>query len=121
MEWNFPAASPLDGVAGAMVAISRADDHLKALSRREWKPDPAHPDVDPVQEAVKLASLFERADSLPEAAALPADFHDWMRASTRQAGELRDLLRDAAPADRAQAAYEALSRTCSACHKVYRN
>ncbi len=123
--WDFPAAHPMEGFRSAMIEISRADDHLKALSKREWAADPAHPDVDAVNEATKLASTFERAHELEELAAKPADFTGWIQDSTRQSAALRDALTawkaGSGSAEDATKAYKALSATCTACHDVYRN
>jgi cytochrome c556 len=108
-----------------MVLVSRADDHLKALAKRKWEPDPAHPDVDPQNEAAKLADVFARATAMPEVAAEPADFRGWMQDSKTQAVALRDALRalkaGTGTAEQADGAYKALSKTCTACHDVYRN
>ncbi len=125
LEWNFPAASPLDGVAGAMVQISRADDYLKALSKAKWEPDPAHPDVDPLNESSKLASLFERSLVLEELAVRPADFRQWMQDAKAQSAALRDAVHalkgGTGTVEQADLAYKALAETCTACHDVYRN
>jgi protein tyrosine phosphatase (PTP) superfamily phosphohydrolase (DUF442 family) len=125
MKWDFPAASPLDGIAGAMVLVSRADDHLKDLSKDGWQADPEHPDIDPVNEASKLASLFERSLAMEEVLLQPEDFRQWMADSKAQATALRDILRDlktgSASMEQADKAYKAMSKTCTACHEVYRN
>ncbi len=125
MQWDFPAASPLDGMAGAMVQMARADDNLKALSKTEWKLDPAHPDIDPLNEATKLADLFSRASALPEVATRPADFRQWMEDSKAQSIELRDVLaamkKGSGSGEDATKAYKTLAKTCTACHDLYRN
>jgi hypothetical protein len=125
LKWDFPAASPLDGIAGTMVLVSRADDHLKALSKRKWEPDPAHPDVDAINEAAKLADVFTRAAALQEVLAEPEDFRKWMEDSTKQASALRDALRalkaGTSTTEQVEGAYRTLAKTCTACHDVYRN
>jgi hypothetical protein len=125
LEWDFPAAHPLDGIAGAMVLVSRADDHLKALSKRKWQPDPAHPDVDPTNEAAKLTDVFTRAAAMQKVAEQPEDFRQWMQASETQSAALRDALRalkaGTGTAEQADSAYKTLSQTCTACHDVDRN
>jgi protein tyrosine phosphatase (PTP) superfamily phosphohydrolase (DUF442 family) len=125
MSWDFPAASPLEGVASGMVEIARADDHLKALAKNGWRPDPAHPDVDPRNEATKLASLFERSLELEEIADYGDDFRGWMRDAAQQSVALRDtvmaLHAGRGKAADADVAYQALAKTCTACHDVYRN
>lgn len=124
MSWDFPAASPLEGIAGAMVLVSRADDNLKAIAKGKWQPDPHHPDVDALNEATKLASLFERMLALPDVASQPADFRQWMQDSRVQAGELREAvaaLTKGGSVEAADQAYKKVAKTCTACHDVYRN
>ena len=108
-----------------MVQVSRADDHLKSLSKRAWQPDPDHPDVDALNEATKLASLFERALVLEDVISRPADFRGWMEDSRVQSAALRDALAElkkgTGSSEAADGAYKTLAKTCSACHEVYRN
>jgi hypothetical protein len=125
MKWDFPAASPLEGVPGAMVQVSRADDNLRALSKAKWQVDPHHPDVDPLNEATKLASVFERLLSLKEVAAQPADYRQWMEDSKVQSAALKSALeslkRGSGSAEEADKAYKQLAKTFTACHDIYRN
>ena len=123
--WDFPAAQPLKGFRSAMIEISRADDNLKALAKHKWVVDAEHPDIDPVNEATKLASLFDRSSVMDELSSKPADFTGWMQDSTVQAVALRDALialkSGSGGAEDADKAYKTLSATCTACHDVYRN
>ncbi len=125
MEWDFPSADPLDGVAGAMVQIARAHGAVKSASRNDWKPNPNHPDLNVANESVKLAELFERAGALEEVSTRPEDFRRWMQESKAQAAALRDsvLAMEAGSGtmDDAYAAYQTLSSTCRSCHDQYRN
>ena len=125
IPWDFPAASPLEGIAGAMVVVSRADDHLKALAKNGWQPDPTHPDMDASNEAAKLADVFERSVALEEVLKQPEDFRKWMDDSVKQSAALREVVRGlssgATTAADADKAYKALSATCTACHDGYRN
>jgi len=125
MDWDFPAASPLEGVAGAMVQIARAHDAIKAASKNGWEPNPNHPDLSPPNESVKLADLFERVQALEDVTSRPEDFRRWMADSKVQSAELRDTVlameEGAATLAEADAAYEQLASTCTACHDAYRN
>ena len=125
MDWDFPEADPLEGVAGAMVQISRSYDAIKAAKKNDWKPNPDHPDLSALNEAAKLAELFERTHALGEVASEPADFRDWMQASTQQSGELHEAIRamkaGAGTHADAAAAFQQLASTCKACHNAYRN
>lgn len=125
MDWDFPAANELEGIAGAMVHISRAHDAVKAASKNSWQPNPNHPDLNALNEAVKLADLFKRAQDLKDVASEPEDFRQWMLDSMDQAANLRDTIRameaGTASMEQANAAYKKLAATCSACHEKYRN
>jgi hypothetical protein len=125
MQWDFPAASPMDGVRGAMILVSRADDLLKDLSKRKWEADPEHPDVDPFNESAKLVGFFEQALALGEVAAQPADYRQWMQDAKVQSAALSDALKalkdGSGTAEDADKAYKVLSKTCTACHDSYRN
>ena len=87
--------------------------------------DPDHPDIDPLNEATKLASVFERSLAMQEVAVQPADFRQWMEDSRKQSNALRSaveaLRKGTGSADEADKAYKAVSKTCTACHDIYRN
>ncbi|MFQ5845810.1 MAG: hypothetical protein ACE5JG_12575, partial [Planctomycetota bacterium] len=124
--WDFPAAHHIEGFRKGMIGVSRAFDHLKALSGREWKPDPDHPDVDPVNEADKLAGLFERLGGLDELRARPADFLEWTGEAAREARRLNGALADLERGDGkargpAGRSFRALKKLCDTCHVDYRN
>lgn len=124
-EWDFPAAHAFQGFRQAMVDISRASDNLEYLSVRDWLADAEHPDADAVNEATKLASTFAVAAELPETAAYPDDFREWLTASTQASQDLRDALRlwrnDGASREPVDALFADLQASCTACHRAYRN
>ena len=125
LAWDFPAAAPLDGVAGAMVFVSRAHDHLKAAFKHDWQPDPMHPDVSAHNEAEKLVDHLERTAALSEVQEQAEDFRQWMVDSQRQALELSEVLGEMSSGggsvDDANRAFEGLTQSCKSCHNVYRN
>ncbi|MCC6405930.1 MAG: cytochrome c [Planctomycetes bacterium] len=123
-RFDFPAAHPFDGFRGGMVEVSRADDNLKVLSKSKWLPNADHPDLDARHEASKLASALERCEALEEVRTEPDDFREWLRESVVQSAALRDALAGGQPGSAtgaADAAYQALSASCTACHAKYRN
>lgn len=131
-EYDFSAEYPVEGLRGAMVGMARAYDHLQDLAERDWRLDPAHPDVDANNEADKLHELFAKSARLDETAAGPDDLRGWLDSSFQASRDLRDALADLArgpaddgdPADageRANAALERVAENCSACHEAYRN
>lgn len=126
LAWDFPARHPLEGFRGAMIEICRAHDHLVALSKRGWQADPKHPDVDPVNEADKFASLFERSRELLESSTWADDFSRWVRESAEQGRLLQAHLAKLRRGDRSVlpeigAAFAAIKQRCDDCHRGYRN
>jgi len=126
LAWDFPAAHPLGGYRSVMIDVTRHFDNLKALQKRDWEVDPEHPDVDPVNEADKLASLFARGHELDEVKRAADDFRGWSSDSVDYSARLRTHLRRAkAGGAKAKAgaskALRVLKQTCNACHGEYRN
>ena len=125
LEFDFPAAHRFEGLRQAMVELARVYDNLKALKRREWKPDPEHPDLSALNEARKLTDLFAAcAEGRAEDAA--EDFVAWTDESAAHARELAERLGQAEAGDgeyvkAANAAFMQVKRRCDACHGAYRN
>lgn len=124
--YDFPAIERPEGIVGAMVPAARTHDHLMDLSENGWAPDPAHPDIDAVNEAQKLHEAFAGAEGHAEITSKPADFQElWSVATDESAALVAALERFAAgQADEAESAdlhFEAVRDACSRCHSVYRN
>lgn len=118
--WDFPAAHPLGGFRQAMVEIARHWDNLVALQKGDWKVDPKHPDIDPRNEADKLAGLYHRANGLDEVKKAPEDFRDWMQTSVEASMKLMQALEQDESA-KASKALRVLKQSCGSCHASYRN
>ena len=128
--YDFPASRQLDGVAGLMVSATRAFDRIVAMRDNAWQVNPDHPDIDPVNEAAILASLFTQALELEEVQAGSADYRAQMEDTIARSRALREVVStlraDAQAADEhhwapADAAVAALKASCNACHVDYRN
>lgn len=124
--FDFPSTSPLDGVAGAMVQIARAFENTRDAIAVDYGVDPAHPDIEPLEEAKKLEQLFEASLRLEEVLAAPQDYRDWMQTSLADSKKLVAALRelragDTTAVDRVTAAVKAVNASCNACHTPYRN
>ena len=125
--FDFPPVCRPSGIVAGMVAIGRAYDNLKALAKGDFAVDPAHPDVDALNEAGKLADQFAYLQKLepPAAASGQSDFPGWLADAWRDADALETALgaRDHAAdaASKAKGLMKALGNSCAACHKVYRN
>lgn len=125
-EFNFEAAHQPEGMVGVMVILSRAHDNVALLSERGWEPDPEHPDLDAVSEAVQLRDAYAVAATLPEVGAGPRDQLDWFDECREVSNQLVEELKaeragDSAAGDRAVQAFLTLKADCDSCHKAYRN
>mgnify|MGYP000030865990 CR=1 FL=1 len=126
LAFDFAPVSLPDGVVGTMVHISRSYDHMADLAKRDFEADPAHPDVDALNEAKKLVSNFRASAAFEEVQSGPADQLEWFRSSVVDSERLVEALRRyraGAPAakDEAKTAFASLKQTCMACHDLYRN
>jgi len=124
--YNFPSVQRPDGIVGAMVTTARTHDLLVDLQENAWAPDPAHPDIDAVNEAQKLSEAFAAAADHVEVLAKPADFQAmWQEATVESAALVAALERvyagQAPAAAEANRHFEAVRDACSRCHSVYRN
>ncbi len=125
LSWDFPAAHPLEGFRHAMIEVSRVHDQLKYLYRRDWQVDADHPDVDALNEATQLASIYRTASELEDVNQKPADLRGWVDDSATASVGLRDAIAAWRAGDgdveSVDTAYEQVTQLCSTCHKSYRN
>jgi hypothetical protein len=105
-----------------MLEIDDRWDHVKTVREADWQADPQHPDLDPANEAKLLAEAFTETARLQEweGEQAAADFQQQLRDAGLAADALERALRSA-DAEGAEAAYQLVSRACSACHESYRN
>ena len=129
--FDFEPAHKLTGIRAGMIAMPRTWDKLKELEKNDWRVDPEHPDVVPLQEAVQLHQLYSSLCDLDELKSKPEDYRGWMEqgraASERLQRALSSCSQDedvfAAGEWRTEAleAYELIADSCSSCHAVYRD
>ncbi|HGY90972.1 MAG TPA: hypothetical protein ENK43_07355 [Planctomycetes bacterium] len=125
-RYDFPSAVRVEGIRQSMVVIPRAFDHLKALKKNRWAADPRHPDIDALNESLKLAEAFAAAEASADTAGRPDDFRAWMKSSVKESAALVELLRrveqgDGRAAVDADAAFGRMKKLCASCHGIYRN
>ena len=118
--WDFPAAHPMGGFRNAMVSMARYHDNLTKLQGREWKSDPAHPDIDARNEAEKLAGFLSRLSKLDSVKKRPPEFREWLDGAASESTKMLELLRAGRHED-ASKSFRAMTKTCTACHATYRN
>lgn len=126
LQWDFPAQHPFEGERKAMIEMARHWDNVVLLGKRKWEMDPAHPDLDALNEAEKLHGLFQALSKSPDVATEPDDYKAWLseglKASTDMVAAIRAYRTgDAEAAGRAETALNATKKSCSDCHDSYRN
>jgi hypothetical protein len=119
---NLPEIAKTSSLVDAMVAIDEEFDRLKAAQKTQWKNIPDQPDIVPAHTATILWEHFREMARLDDTAARPADYRSKLADAERATDQFRALLRDAkADAAVRDAAFQSLTKTCGACHKLYRN
>ncbi len=119
-DWDFPEARPMEGFRQAMVEIPRLHDNIELMADNDWIVDPQHPDLDALNEATSLLSIFRQANKLQEVAERPAEFRRLMDKSVEE-NELLVQALTAGDQPTALKAFESLQASCKSCHKLYRN
>jgi len=128
-EFAFEAAHQFEGTRTAMIPMGRHFDNVTVLKKAGWKVDPAHPDIDPLQEATQLHQLFAACQKMDDTAAYADDYHGWMQASFDASAQLVRFLSDCKAetctpeevSTELAAAYDLVSKSCTDCHKAYRD
>ncbi|MEZ6014933.1 MAG: sulfur transferase domain-containing protein [Planctomycetota bacterium] len=127
--FDFEPAHTFEGKREAMIAMARHWDNVKLIQKAGWKVDPKHPDLDPLQEATQVHLLYEVCTKLPETFTYPDDYRTEMTSGFQASAELVRFLSDCTTtdvtpeqlADGLEAAFKAVGKSCSNCHKVYRD
>lgn len=124
---NLPETSKVSGLIDAMVEVDDRWDHLKAVRAAGYKTPKESPDIVPANEAVILWEHYREAQRLPESQKHDEKFINLLKTAEAEAKEAEKLLRAfaASPSAEIRASldrnFDAIAKTCSACHKEYRN
>jgi protein tyrosine phosphatase (PTP) superfamily phosphohydrolase (DUF442 family) len=119
---EIPEVGPVPTFVDAMVHVDATWGRLGQVRAAGWKTPPDHPDVSPKHEATIYAEHFRelaRLDDVTKAHELMLKF---TKESEDGAWELAKIL-EASPVDtaKADAAYTRLERSCTDCHKQFRD
>jgi protein tyrosine phosphatase (PTP) superfamily phosphohydrolase (DUF442 family) len=125
-QFDFAPVHTFRGFRSAMVDLARSWDTVEALSKREWAPDPSHPDASARNEAAKMVDIYEQSAAMDECRSAADDFRGWLDASLTSSKRLADALRafeqgDKAAGEAAKQEVASLKKLCSSCHGTYRN
>ncbi len=132
-EFQKPTAAQLDAVielpeitkpsslVEAMVAIDEHFSRLKASQKAGWKTQPGQADISPPHEATLLWEQFRELARTADTTNRPGDYRANLAEAEYTAGALRMLLRDAASRPTLDTAFKQVTRSCTDCHRKYRN
>jgi hypothetical protein len=127
LQASFPEVAEAPPMVEAMVAIEHRHDHLKRLSGHGWSSLVDHPDIAAAHEALLLREHFTELARTDEVGRQPEEFRRLLAEGERRALTLEELLgqADARPSaadvDRYDAALEAVTQNCTACHTRFRD
>lgn len=117
---DLPEVARTSSLVETMVGIDNHFAALKAMEKLGWKTPPQHADLTPAHEATLLWEQFRELTRTPETAQRPADYRGKMEATEKAAQRLRRCL-DEDNNGKTAAAFQELARSCSDCHRKYRN
>jgi hypothetical protein len=119
---ELPDVAKTSSVVDAMVMIDEEFDRLKSAQRSSWKNIPGHPDISPAHTATILWEHFRELLRSADTAKRSEDYRAKLVHSEETANQLRSLLKSTkADISLRDATFQALGKTCTGCHKQYRN
>ncbi len=119
---NLPEVAKTSSLVEAMVGIDEEFDRLKAAQKVGWSKIPNQPDLVPAHTATILWEQFRELGRTDESARHGEDYRTRLAAAETAAGQLRTVLQDNEAGTAARdAAFQAVAKTCAACHKQHRN
>lgn len=122
VEVEYVEQAQIPELAGRMVELDKTWERLKAIRANGWRAPSDHPDLDPAHEALQLQEHLHETGRAGDVAARPAEFGRLLTDGEAGAAALRDALAvDPLDPAAAQAAFTAVSNSCTACHEAYRD
>lgn len=119
---SLPEIARTSSLTEAMVALDADLDHLKAFQKAGWDRIPEQPDLTPPHTATLLWEHLRELARIDDTAGRPSSYRRLLAASEGAALLLRQRLEDPAIAGlERDGALKALSQSCTACHREYRN
>lgn len=117
---DLPEAVKPGDLAASMVDVDLRWEHLKASKAAKWGVPPESPDVDPPHEARMLWEMYREIARLDDAKQHGEKFLADLTEGEAAAKALEDALRSK-NLEGANAAFERGGKTCSSCHKKFRD
>lgn len=117
---DFPSLSQVSGIVEIMAELDIVYDLVQEASDAAWQVPADHPDLVPVAETRRLASLLARLRQDPESQQYEQRYQDLLEESIERAERLDQMVRSGTTAGTAELA-DLVGQSCKACHKIYRN
>jgi hypothetical protein len=115
---DFREAAPLPPLAEAMVSVDGIFERLQVCAASGWKKPAGHPDLDAPHEALRIREIFVEILRTENVRSRPVEFRALLEGARAASERLEAALRAAEPAE---PVFAALKKSCSECHRVYRN
>jgi len=119
---DIPEVAPVAGLVASMILVDQGWERLGAVRKAKWTAPPDHPDVAPRHEATIFAQRFREMARLDEVTKAKADMLKHALDSEKAAWDLAEAL-GASPVNAlgAEEAYARIEKSCTACHKQFRD
>lgn len=124
---DFPAKAPVGTLVDMMVKTDEHMDALKSMRAAGFRATPKHPDLVPVNETLQLLELFRETNRTKVDAHRGENFLAEMARAESAAETLHSALktlsqgRSPESEARAEASFTALSKSCTSCHRSFRD
>ena len=118
----LPETAELPALVEAMVAIDSRFEVLDEARAAGWRIPPGNAEASPAREATLLWEQLRELARTPDTAERPEAYRKHLAESANAVAGLRELLRSRAPdAAAMDDAFQAVSQSCTACHRGFRN
>ncbi len=128
LQVEFTEQAEVPPLAEAMTAIDEASERLQAMAAARWRAPAGQPDVDPAHQALLLREHYTELIRTDAVADQPDGFRNLMSASEASARQLEDGLAawsragsSGRPPETVDRALAAVTQSCVACHRAYRD
>jgi protein tyrosine phosphatase (PTP) superfamily phosphohydrolase (DUF442 family) len=125
LQVEFKETVKIPPLAEAMIELEHTHDHLKLAAAAKWKSLGEHPDIDPAHEALLLREHFTELLRNDAVAKESQQFKDLLLRSESAAKDLEAALKESPRSEaslvKSAAAFEVVSKQCTACHQAYRD
>ncbi|MBL9166109.1 MAG: cytochrome c [Verrucomicrobiales bacterium] len=119
---RLPEIAQASSLVDAMVAIDEEFERLKAAQKLGWSSIPRQPDLTPVHSAKLLWEHVRELLRTDDSAKRPADYRAKLQSAVSAVETLhRELASPTSASPSRDAAFQQVIKSCSTCHKAYRN